>query len=99
MTTSKRRGGLPIGSDQQPTKDPVERDGGHPLRDQQLRPGDRPPVTYFELSQRQQPDQAPPSTEIRPLPSSSPWARDPVPPEAPLGYSVEQVADVSKVER
>jgi hypothetical protein len=31
-------------------------------------------------------------------PASSPW-NDPVGPEEPLGYSIEAVADVSKVDR
>jgi hypothetical protein len=32
-------------------------------------------------------------------PPHSPWAADHVPPEPPLGYSINQVVDVSKVER
>jgi hypothetical protein len=47
-----------------------------------LRPGDREPVTYFELERRKIADpNEPPSDTIPPLPPSSPWASDPVGPE------------------
>jgi hypothetical protein len=42
------------------------------------------------------------STEVAwvpPQPSSSPWSSDPVGPEPPLGYSVDDVPDMEKVER
>jgi hypothetical protein len=49
-----------------------------------LRPGDREPVTYFELARRSKvdPGDTPaPGDTIPPQPSSSPWASDPVGPE------------------
>jgi hypothetical protein len=64
-----------------------------------MQPGDRAPTTYHELGQRQQPDQADPTGEVPRLPANSPWGADNVPPEEPLGYSIEQVKDVSKVDR
>jgi hypothetical protein len=49
------------------------------------RPGDREPVSYFELQRRSlnsDPDIAPRTdAKLPPLPSSSPWAKDPVPDE------------------
>jgi hypothetical protein len=51
-----------------------------------LRPGDREPVTLFELERRKsagpgEDTPALPGAAFPPLPSSSPWARDPVPDE------------------
>jgi hypothetical protein len=34
-----------------------------------------------------------PTNEIPKLPSNSPWARDPVPPEPPLGHDINQVTE------
>jgi hypothetical protein len=36
---------------------------------------------------------------VPPQPPDSPWASDPVGDEPPLGYSVDDVPDVSKVDR
>jgi hypothetical protein len=51
----------------------------------QLKPGEREPVTYFELQRRA--DAKPeiggesPATAFPPLPPTSPWHHDPVPAE------------------
>jgi hypothetical protein len=64
-----------------------------------LRPGDREPVTLFEIAQRHQPDQAAFSTEIPKLPPGSPWSSDPVPIEPATGVDGEAVPDLTKVKR
>jgi hypothetical protein len=52
------------------------------------KPGDREPVTYWELERRRSssdPDHLTGiSADLPPLPPSSPWAADPVPPEEPI---------------
>jgi hypothetical protein len=57
------------------------------------------PTTYHEIAQRQQPDQADPTSEVPRLPATSPWACDPVPPERPTGENIDAVSNVSKVPR
>jgi hypothetical protein len=64
-----------------------------------LRPGDREPVTYFELERRKTADpNEPPSGAIPPLPSSSPWARDPVPDEPTIDRSEDGDGDTMGVD-
>jgi hypothetical protein len=48
-----------------------------------LRPGDREPVTFFELARRSNADlgETPTDNAIPSLPPSSPWHHDPVPDE------------------
>jgi hypothetical protein len=36
---------------------------------------------------------------VPPQPEGSPWANDPVPDEEPLGYSVDDVPDMTRVDR
>jgi hypothetical protein len=62
-----------------------------------LRPGDRPPTTYHQLSQRPQAEDLPKS-DVSPLhypaqPASSPWSSDPVPAEPPLGYAIDDIGE------
>jgi hypothetical protein len=45
-----------------------------PAKTSPLRPGDREPQTYFEIGNREQPDQAKPSSSVPRLPDSSPWS-------------------------
>jgi len=63
------------------------------------RPGDRAPLSYYELAKRQQPDQGPPTTEVPAQPATSPWSGDPVPAEPPVGPDATQLPDMTKVDR
>jgi hypothetical protein len=63
------------------------------------RPGDRSATTYFEIARTSLDPIAPPvSTEVPKQPATSPWSND-AGTEPPLGYDIEAVADVTKVER
>jgi hypothetical protein len=61
--------------------------------------GERAPTTYHEIARRQQPDQAPYSTEVPAQPATSPWSGDVVPPEPPIGPDATQLPDMTKVKR
>jgi hypothetical protein len=57
------------------------------------RPGDREPVTYWELQHRR--DKTPEPGEAKPddfpkLPASSPWSRDPVPKEPTIDRTIDK---------
>jgi hypothetical protein len=51
----------------------------------------RQPTTYSELSKHPNAIDVPPDIEVPRLPPNSPWASDPVPPEPPLGYAIDEV--------
>ena len=67
-----------------------------------IRPGDREPVSYFEMERRRRQLDEPAENvpgDIPKLPPSSPWAADPVGPEPPIdrredgdivGYPIDQ---------
>jgi hypothetical protein len=44
------------------------------------------PTTFYERGKRPNDLGEKPTNEIPKLPSNSPWASDPVPPEPPLGH-------------
>jgi hypothetical protein len=58
-----------------------------------LRQGDRPPTTYYQLSQRPQAEDLPkPSLAVPMLPPTSPWSGATGPgTEPPLGYAIDDV--------
>jgi hypothetical protein len=78
----------------------------HVRNEQMLRKGDRPTSTYHAQAMAGLDDDDPrggrfapdryvsgsaPTTNVPPQPEGSPWAGDPVPPEEPLGYSVNDL--------
>jgi hypothetical protein len=51
----------------------------------------REPVTYSELAKHPNAIDVAPDLAFPPLPPTSPWHHDPVPPEPPLGYRIDDV--------